>query len=277
MRDGRAGLLARVPRNLAAIAVALVFAFPLFVMVLGSLRPAGVPPARSITLPPWPPAWSNYPEVFGFANLGRGLVNSLIVVFMFVPLSVVVASWAGLCIARMRPARRVRWVVISVIALMVPVTFLILGRFFLFRVTGLTGSFAPLVAPALLGGSPLFVLLYIWAFSRIPSTLFDVAEIEGVGPFGMWWRVAMPRVGPITACVAMLAFLASWNDFLAPLLYLSDPKMFTLPLSLRVMSGADPANAPLMLAGAVVAVVPVVLALVYVQHRLLGEHFRPRA
>lgn len=195
------------------------------------------------------------------AGLGRGLWNSLLVVAVFVPLSVVVSSMAGFSIIRMEERRRIRWIGISVIAFLVPLTLVMLGRLLVFRTMHITGTLLPLMVPALLGGSPLFVLLYGWAFGRIPSALFDVAEVEGASGFQLWFRVAMPSVWPATIAVAILSFFLSWSDFVAPLLYLADPRTFTLPLSLRILSGVDVSNIPLMLAGAVIATVPVVLAL----------------
>jgi multiple sugar transport system permease protein len=156
--------------------------------------------------------------------------------------------------------RRAVWLAITAVAFLIPTTLLMLGRFLVFKETGMNHSLLPLMAPALLGGSPLFILLYVWAFLRIPRSLFEGAEIEGASAFQIWFRVAMPMVWPVTVAIAVLAFLLTWNDFLAPLLYLSDPSTFTLPLHLRVLSGVDVSNTPLLLAGALVATVPVLVA-----------------
>lgn len=244
-----------------ALVASIVFAIPVIIIVLGSIRQTDQPPPRSLELPEWPPALGNFSTAMQMAGLSRGLVNSVIVAAIFVPLSIVVASWAGLAIVRLPPRRRARWIGLTAVAFLVPITVVMLGRFYVFRSAGISGTFLPLLAPALLGGSPLFVLIYVWAFRRVPAAYFEVATIEGTGALGLWWRVAMPMVWPITAGVAVLAFLLSWNDVLAPLLYLSDPSTFTLPLAMRVLAGVDPNNLPVMLAGALIATVPVVFAL----------------
>ena len=71
-----------------------------------------------------------------------------------------------------------------------------------------------------MGGSPLFVLLYIWAFRRVPPELIEAARLEGAGAVGAWWRVGLPLVVPTTVAVATLAFLLFWGDFISPSLYL---------------------------------------------------------
>lgn len=117
----------------------------------------------------------------------------------------------------------------------------------------------PSIAPALLGVTPVSVLLFAWAFGRVPAPLFDVCRLEGLSPVRTWWAV-VPLVRPVLLAAALLAFLATWGDFLSPLIYLFDQRLATLPLALRELTALDPPDAPLLLAGAVVASVPAVVA-----------------
>jgi multiple sugar transport system permease protein len=130
----------------------------------------------------------------------------------------------------------------------------------------------PLVAPALLGMSPFYVLIYYWAFRRVPPELFDAARLEGLSAFAAWRRVAMPLVRPVTVAVAVLAFTVSWSNFLDPLIYLYDERLFTLPLGLKSLAQLDRLNFPLLLAGAVAATAPVVAAFIFVQRYFLREN-----
>ena len=141
----------------------------------------------------------------------------------------------------------------------------------MFRWLGLIDTWAPLVAPALIGLSPFYVLLFYWSFRRLPRELLEAARLEGMQPFAMWRRVGMPLVRPVTIAVALLAFIASWGNFLEPLVYLFDPDLYTLPLGLRSLETLDRTNYPMLLAGAVVATAPVVLAFVIAQRYFLHE------
>ncbi|MGB7806763.1 MAG: carbohydrate ABC transporter permease [Actinomycetota bacterium] len=252
-----------------AVPLAVVFLLPLWFLLVGSLRPLGLPPPTSVQWWPTSPAWSNFVEVFDVVPIGRYTVNSLIVAAVAVPLSVAVSSSTGFAIARLPRRPRVFLVWICVVVLMIPATSLLVGRVSVFRWLGLTDTLIPLMAPALLGMSPLFVLLFAWSFWRLPEDVFDLAKELGLSPFATWWRVASPQVRPTAAAVGALAFLISWGNFLDPLIYVYDERWFTLPLGLRSLSTLNPPNQPLMLAGALLACAPVVVISATVQGRLV--------
>jgi multiple sugar transport system permease protein len=240
-------------------------------MVTGSLRKAGLPPPRSVELLPSPLAPENYARAFELVDLPRYLFNSVLVAVFVVPLSVLIASWAGFAMARLPAQARRLLVAASLVALMVPLTALLVPRFVLFSSLGLTNTYVPLIAPALIGLSPFYVLLFYWAFRRLPEELLDACRLEGVSTIETWRRVAMPLVRPVTVAVAVLAFVFTWSNFLDPLIYLFDERLFTLPLGLRSLAALDRQNFPLLLAGAVTATAPVVVAFLYVQRRFLHD------
>jgi multiple sugar transport system permease protein len=161
--------------------------------------------------------------------------------------------------------------VLTFVALMIPATALLVPRFAIFRTLGVVDTYVPLVAPALLGMSPFYVVLYWWSFHRLPGELFDAARVDGAGPFRLWLRVAMPLVRPATATVAVLAFVVTWANFLDPLLYIFDEDKYTLPLGLRSLAALDRQELPVLLAAATVATVPVIIALVPL-HRILRRY-----
>ena len=240
-------------RHLPAALIAVVFLLPLYFMLSGSLRQAGLPPPRTPELLPSPLAWGNYERAFELVDLPRYTLNSLFVVAFAVPLTLLTASWAGFAMARLsrRPAGAL--VALSLIALMIPLTALLVPRFTIFKELGLINTYVPLIAPAIMGTSPFYVLLFYWSFKRIPPELFEAARLEGLGPLATWWRVAMPLVRPVTVAVAVLCFVFTWSNFLDPLIYLFDQEKFTVPLGLRALSTLDRTNFPLLLAGSVAA------------------------
>jgi multiple sugar transport system permease protein len=258
-------------RHLPAILVAVAFLLPLAYMVTGSLRKAGLPPPRTPEFVPSPVAFDNYSRAFELVDIPRYTVNSAIVVAFAVPLTLLFASWAGFALSRL--SRRTAGAVIagSLIVLMVPITALLVSRFAIFRTLRLTNTYVPLIAPSLMGTSPFYVLLYYWSFRRLPPELFEACRLEGLRPFAVWWRVAMPLVRPATVAIAVLAFVFTWSNFLDPLIYLFDQDKFTVPLGLKSLSLLDPQNFPMLLAGAVTATAPVILAFLYVQRYFLQE------
>lgn len=256
---------------MAGVVVVALFLVPLVYMVTGSLRKAGLPPPRTPELVPSPLAFDNYGRAFDLVPIPRQVLNSTIVVALAVPLTVVFASWAGFAMTRISRRAAVGLVALSLVVLMVPVTALLVSRFAMFRMARLTDTWVPLIAPSLMGTSPFYVLLFYWSFRRLPSELFEASRLEGLRPFAMWRRVAMPLVRPTTVAVGVLAFVFTWSNFLDPLIYLYDPDKYTVPLGLRSLATLGRQDFPLMLAGAVTATVPVVLAFLYAQRFFLRE------
>jgi multiple sugar transport system permease protein len=274
VRESRAGWAWK--RQVAAAAISVWFLLPLAFMLAGSLRRPGLPPPRAPELVPSDPSLESYRLAFELVDLARYTLNSLLVAAMVVPLSVLVASWAGYAMTRL-PARHARALVaISLVALMVPLTALLVPRFAIFRALGLIDSYSPLVAQSLLGFSPFYVLLFYWSFRRIPAELGEAARLEGLSPLRTWWRLALPLVRPVTTAVALLVFVFSWGNFLDPLVYVFDERLFTLPLGLRSLAQLDRTNFPLLLAGSVVATLPVLVAFLYLQRFFLREGIRIR-
>ncbi|MEU7999314.1 carbohydrate ABC transporter permease [Micromonospora sp. NPDC049060] len=263
------GAAGRAWRTLGAAFVLLVFVPPLLLLVSGSLTEPGLPPPPTPQLVPEPVSTTGYRQAVELGGLLRASLNSVLVAVVAVPLSVLVASLAGFALARIAP--RVTGVVVaaSLVALMVPATALLVPRFAIFRMLGLTDTLVPLVAPALLGTSPLYVLVYFLAFRALPTDLYDACLVADLSPLRTWWRVALPLVRPVTAGLTALTFVLTWSNFLDPLVYVYDRDLFTLPLALRSLSVLDPTNFPVFLAGAVLATVPALAVFVLAQRRFL--------
>jgi multiple sugar transport system permease protein len=238
--------------------VALVFLIPVLAMVLASFRAVGLPPPRTIELVPQGASLEAYGLVFDLVPFGRYAVNSLIVSAVAVPLAIVVASWAGYAAARL-PRTHARVVVaIAVAALLV-------GRFWLFRAVGATDGLLPLIAPALLGITPVSALVFAWAFRRIPDEMFDAAAELGATPLGTWWRIGLPLVRPVVAMMAAISFAIVWGNVVDPLVYVTDERWFTVPLGLRALASVPQPQQPVMLAASVMATIPVIAAFALAQ------------
>lgn len=255
--------------------VAALFTLPLVWVVVASLRPAGLPPPRTMVWLPEAVALANYRDIFTLLPMARYLGNSLLVAAMAVPLTVVIASSAGFAMARLPNPLRGWLVLLAVVLRLIPLTTLWLPRFLIFAELGLTDTLWALAAPAWMGTSPFYVLLFYWSFRRVPEETFDAARLDGAGVFATWARVALPLAGPTAGAVATFAFVHYWSDFINPLLYLRSDENYTLPVGLRALQQLDPTGLPLLLAGAVVMLLPV-LALFLATQRLFWLVEEPR-
>lgn len=258
-------------RHLLPALAALVLVSPLVFMLLGSLRPAGEPPPLGVDLLPAEPTLDSYRRLPLLVPIGSYLLASALVVAVAVPLTILVASWAGYGI-RVLPTRRRRAAVLVVVALLlVPVTAVWATRFEVFRLAGISDSYVPLVAPALAATSPFLVLVYAWAFGRVSDGQLEAARLEGASPWRVWARVAMPQVRPASLAVAVLAFGWHWGNVIDPLLYVDDPGRYPMSLGLDFLRVLGPTDWSLLMAGAVVLTLPAVLVLLVAQRVLLSD------
>ena len=136
---------------------------------------------------------------------------------------------------------------------------------------GLPGLLAATLdeTPALMGSSPLFVLLFYWTFRRMDRAMFESAELDGATLFQAWWHIGLPLARPALMAVGMLSFLYYWNDFINPLLYLRSQPLFTLPVGLLQLQEMDKTNWPLLMAASAVMTVPAVIVFSVLQRALL--------
>ena len=242
------------------------------VMVLGSLRLPGLPPPGGFEWIPNPIHLENYATVRRLVpDLGLALRNSLVVVAVAVPITVLVGSWAGFAIARAEPRTQRVLVIVTVLALLVPASALWVPRFAMFRAVGVLDTLWPVMAPALMATTPFYVLLFAYAHNRVPPALYESAEVEGWSPLSIWWRVALPLARPAVFAVAILAFAFHWSNLVDPLLYVSSPQRATLALSLSRLQELEPTNQSLTLAACVLASAPAVVAFLAAQRAFLSR------
>ena len=238
-------------------------------MVLGSLHAPGEAPPVGIELIPDPPTLAAYERAFELVPLWRQLLNSLTVVLVAVPLTVACASITGFAITRLQGRRHAIAIGFTLVCLTIPAAALWVPRFALFRSLGVLDTYVPLIAPALVGTSPLLVLLCYWSARGIPRDLIDAARLAGMGPLRVWWHVVLPLTRATTVAVGALAFVAHWSNFIEPLLYLFDTAKATLPIGMSSLRQLGPTDVPVLLAGALIATLPPVVAFVLAQRAVL--------
>ncbi len=243
---------------LACVVVGLLFVSPLVLMVLGSFRRPGLPPPDGFAVLPDSVRPRNYVDATTAVPLMRQLVNSLTVVAVAVPVTVLLASLGGFAIVTSAPRTRRVLVTLSVLAMLVPLSALWVPRTVILDQLGLTDHTLTVAAPALMATTPLFVLLFALALSRLPRSLFEAAQVEGLSPLRTWRRVAVPLSWPTAFAVGVLAFVAHWSNVVEPVLWLSREQSWTAALGLRSLASLEPSFYPLLLAAAVIVTAPAV-------------------
>jgi len=257
--------------HLLGLAIVLGFTLPLFWTIVASLRQPGLPPPVSVEW--WPPAahWDNYLEIFRIVPLSRYIWNSLLVVSIALPVTLLTASLAGFGMSQLPDPWRQRTLVASVVLLMIPGMAVWLFRFHMLRWVGLQDSLWALIIPAFAGSNPLFTLLFYWTFWRIPAEVYESAQLAGASAWTTWRKIAQPLAWPTTAGVIVLTFVMYWNDFGNPVIYIYRPELYTLPVGLQILKQMDASNWPLLMAAAVVMTLPIVLLFLFLQRFFLHD------
>ncbi len=248
-------------RLVIRLLVTAVFLLPLFWMLTAALHPQGRPLPTTLTVS-LDFTLDNFGRVLELVPMGRYTLNSLVVVLLAVPLTLLTSSWAGFGMAQLPTASQRRWIVLSLAVLMVPSVALWSTRFFIYAWLGWYNTILALIAPAIMGTSPFFVLMFYRAFRRIPTAIYEAARLEGAGVLASWWQIGVPIARPTAVGVALLTFILYWSDFVSPLLYLRSQSRYTLPIALQLLQQLTPSQWALLMAGAVLAtVIPVMLFL----------------
>ena len=172
--------------HVLAITCSLGLILPLYWAFVASLGTTGAPPPPSVTWYPVDPQWHNYATVFKLIPMQQYLLNSIIVVALAVPLTLLTASLAGFSMVQLSARLKQRLLTLTIVWLIIPGTAVWIFRFQLYKWLGLANTLGALIVPAVAASSPLFALLYYWSFQRIPSALFEAAQIDGGGAWLVW-------------------------------------------------------------------------------------------
>lgn len=255
--------------HIAAILLSALFLLPLAAMFVGSLRPSDAPPPRGIEWIPKVISWDNYAQVFQLVEMGRYMLNSLTVEVMAVPITLLVASWAGFALAQLPQKFSQRIIVGSLIILLLPETALWVTRFILYKYMNILDTPFALVAPSLLGTSPLYMLVFYWTFRRVTPETWEAARLDGAGAFRMWWSLGIPAGRAAFAAVGVLSFVYYWREFREPLLYIQNIQKYTVSVGLSYLEQIDPTKLPILLAGSVIITIPLILVFLVAQRFFL--------
>lgn len=215
----------------------------------------------------WPPVWfpipphfENYTEVATVVPIVRFVTNSLVIASLVIVGTALSCSLAAYGFARLRfPGRDVIFLVL-ISPMILPWSVYMVPQFILFQKLGWYNTYLPLVVPAFFG-NPFFIFLLRQFFLSIPLELEDAARIDGAGFLGTYARVILPLAKPGLATVVIFTFMWTWNDFFGPLIYLSNQKLFTLPLGLAFFQGSPRSTVQmhLLMATSVIIVIPCIV------------------
>lgn len=249
---------------LSLSAGALVMAIPFLWMVSTSLKPQGT----EFELPPqWIPThfdWSNYRFVLLESDILKGFVNTLLIISLPCLVGLFTSALAAYAFGRLQfPAKNLLFTLLLA-TMMIPGVVTMVPTFILFKNIGWIDRWMPLIVPGMFGGAAAVFLLRQF-FMTIPKELEDAARVDGMNPFQSFLRIILPLSKPALITQGLLGFLAGYNDYLGPLIYLNTPEKFTLQLVLASFQGFYTSQWTYIMAGSVLALIPTLLLFFFSQ------------
>ena len=270
----RSRLLPSLVINSLLVALAIISLAPLLWMLSVSFMQTGEAGHFPPPLLPASATLHNYRELFVRAGMGRFLFNSFLISSCVMILSVLFNTLAGYAFAKLRFRGRDRTFRTLLAALVIPAQVAMMPLFLLLKQIGLVNTYLGAIVP---GMAAIFGIFLVRQYARsIPDELLEAARIDGAGEWRIFFQIVLPALKPILVTLAIFSFLGAWNDFMWPLIVLSDENLQTLPVALASLSREHVTDYELMMAGSVVTVLPVLLLFLvlqryYLQGLLLGS------
>jgi len=247
----------------ALIAGGLLTLFPLLWMIAASFMSRGEATTYPPHVVPHAPTLDQYRELFVRLRIGRAFFSSTVIAVLTTLFSLLFNSMAGYAFAKLRFGGRERMFGLLLAALVIPAQVGMLPLFLLMKSLGLVNTYWGVIIPSL--ASVFGIFLTRQFMLSIPQDLLEAARIDGAGEWRIYWSVVMPLARPILATLAIFTFMTTWNDFMWPLIVLSDESRYTLPVSLANLVGEHAQDVELMMAGSVVTVLPVLTLFLFLQ------------
>ena len=206
---------------------------------------------------PKTPTWNNYISVFRQVPVFRYMLNTVIVAILSIGGNVIFSTMAGYALGRLKWRGRNLLFTIFMGTMVIPVEGVVISQFLIVRSVGLQNTLLAVALPGMVGA--VNILLMTNAFKGIPDELEEAAEVDGANLWQRFYRICVPQVKGTMTVVGIFAFVGAWNDFLWPLIVISDESNYTLTLGMNRLKGMFVSDPRLIAAGALVSLIPILV------------------
>ncbi|OFW64007.1 MAG: hypothetical protein A2Z35_01190 [Actinobacteria bacterium RBG_19FT_COMBO_36_27] len=225
-------------------------------------------PVDKVTGKIYVPTMENYEQAIEYLDFGRMFLNSFLITSIITILNVLFNSMAAFAFARIpfRGKNPVFYVMLA--SLMLPYPAVLVPTFYIIKVMGMLNSYQGLIAPNIASVAAMFLMRQF--FRTLPHEIDEAAQIDGCSYFRIYWNIALPMSTPILATSAIFTFIWHWNNYIWPLVIINSTKFYTIPLGLGLfVSGPAELKKHMMIAGAVLAVIPVLIVFLIFQRYIV--------
>ena len=245
------------------ILIAVISLIPFAWMISTSLKARGALMSIPIEWIPKEPTVAAYEKVLTKFPFLKTVANSLFISVSYTIITLISASMAAFAFAKIRFPRADLLLKVFLATMMIPTQVTIIPLFVVMNKLGLINTYGSVLLPSIF--RPFAVFLLVQQMRTIPNDYLDAASIDGASTFTVYRKVALPLCAPTLATLSITTFMESWNDYLWPLLMLTDKSKMTLPIALSTLNGAYATEYNVLMAGSLISMVPIILIYIFAQ------------
>jgi len=248
---------------LFSILLAIVAMIPFLWMISTSLKSRGALMSIPIEWIPKEPSLVAYAKVFGKFHFFRTIGNSLLISVSYTLITLLSASMAAFAFAKMRFPFGNGIFKVYLATMMIPTQVTMIPLFVIMNKMGLTNTYSSVILPSIF--RPFAIFLLVQQIKTIPNGFVEAARIDGANLFQIYRKVLLPLCAPALATLAVTTFMESWNDYLWPLLMLTDSAKTTLPIALSTLNGQYATEYNVLMAGSLISMIPIIITYICAQ------------
>ncbi len=251
---------------LGAIALAVVVMVPFYWMIVTSLKSKGALMALPIQWIPANPTFKSYEKVFSLFPFARAILNSVFITVCYTVFTVLSASMAAFAIAKIRFKGAEVIFGIYLASMMIPTQITLIPLFIIMNRLSLVNTYTSVIAPSIFRAFGIFLL--VQSMRGLSDEYMEASRVDGAGLFRIYSTIIMPMCAPAIATLSITTFMEAWNDYLWPLVMLSDKKKMTLTLALNSLNGQYGTEYNVLMAGSLISMVPIIIVYTIAQTRM---------
>lgn len=248
---------------IAGALIAVLAAIPFLWMITTSLKARGALMSIPIEWIPKEPTLAAYVKVFSKFPFFRTIGNSLFISVTYTVITLISASMAAFAFAKLEFPRADMLLKIFLATMMIPTQVTMIPLFVVMNKMQLINTYSSVILPSIF--RPFAIFLLVQQMRTIPNDYLDAARIDGASTFRVYFRVALPLCRPTLATLSITTFMEAWNDYLWPLLMLTDKAKMTLPIALSTLNGQYSTEYNVLMAGSLISMVPIILVYIFAQ------------
>lgn len=250
----------------AAITLTIIVAIPFYWMIITSLKTKGALMALPIQWIPEKPSLNSYKKVFSLFPFFRAIINSAFVTICYTVLTIVCASMAAFAITKIAFKGSQVIFAMYLASMMIPAQITLIPSFLIMQKLSLINTYTSVIAPSIFKAFGVFLL--VQSMRSLPNDYIEAASLDGAGLFKIYRSIIMPMCKPAIATLAITTFMEAWNDYLWPLVMLSDKKKMTLTLALNSLNGQYGTEYNVLMAGSLISMIPIIIVYAIAQTQM---------